>query len=360
MSHYLPNLRDLEFNLFEIHRVHEYSPIDRSTAEDLVREAARFAAGPWAQSFEASDRAPLLLDDGEVSLPPALLSSLRKGLEGGWDRVGLPSELGGVPVPSVLFWCLQDLFLGANPAAAFYSTGPYFASILYAEGTDEQKQLARLMVERAWGATMVLTEPDAGSDVGAATTKAIPVGDDTYHLEGVKRFITSGEHDASENIIHFVLARPVGAVAGTKGLSLFVVPKFLVKVDGTLGERNGVKATRLEHKLGLRGSATCELTFGQDRPAVGFLLGGVHDGIRQMFRVIEHARMTIGAKSAATLSTGYLNALGYARERVQGPDLALATDKSSPRVPILRHPDVRRMLMLQKCHSEGMRALLTY
>jgi alkylation response protein AidB-like acyl-CoA dehydrogenase len=207
---------------------------------------------------------------------------------------------------------------------------------------------------------MVLTEPDAGSDVGAGTTRAHHVEGDIYHLEGVKRFITGGEHDATENIIHLVLARADGAGPGTKGLSLFVVPKYLVNPDGSLGDRNGIFATRIEHKLGLRGSSTAELTLGEDRPAIGYLVGGVHDGIRQMFRVIEHARMTIGTKSAATLSTAYLNALEYARHRVQGPDLKVATDRTASRVEIIRHPDVRRMLMLQKAHAEGLRALWTY
>src|SRR5688572_15638122 len=216
------------------------------------------------------------------------------------------------------------------------------------------------MVERNWAGTMVLTEPDAGSDVGAGTAKAIHVEGNTYHIEGVKRFITGGEHDAAENIVHLVLARPEGAGPGTKGLSLFIVPKYLVNPDGSLGERNGVVATNLEDKMGLKGSTTCELTFGMDKPAVGYLVGGVHDGIRQMFRVIEHARMTIGTKSAATLSTGYLNALEYAKERIQGADMTQMTDKTAPRVTITHHPDVRRSLMTQKAYAEGMRAMYLY
>jgi alkylation response protein AidB-like acyl-CoA dehydrogenase len=207
---------------------------------------------------------------------------------------------------------------------------------------------------------MVLTEPDAGSDVGAGTTKAIDQGDGTWHIEGVRRFITGGEHDAAENIIHLVLARPEGAGPGTKGLSLFMVPKYLVNPDGSLGDRNGVVATNIEKKMGLKGSTTCELTFGMDRPAVGYLVGDRHDGIRQMFRVIEYARMMIGTKAMGTLSTGYLNALEYAKNRKQGADLTQATDKTAPRVPIIRHPDVRRMLMTQKAHVEGLRALVLY
>jgi len=250
--------------------------------------------------------------------------------------------------------------LAANTTVSWYSGGALFATVLFEEGNDEQKDLARLWLDKQWSGSMILTEPDAGSDVGAASTKAIDMGDGTWHIEGVKRFITGGEHDASENIIHLVLARPEGAVLGTKGLSLFVVPKFLVNEDGSLGQRNGVVATNIEKKMGLKGSTTCEMTFGADDPAIGWLVGDKHDGIRQMFRVIEGARMMIGTKSMGTLSTGYLNALEYAKERRQGADLTLATDKTAPRVPIIDHPDVRRMLMNLKAYSEGLRALVMY
>ena len=196
--------------------------------------------------------------------------------------------------------------------------------------------------------------------MGAGRTKAIEQPDGTWHIEGVKRFITSAEHDMAENIFHLVLARPEGAGPGTKGLSMFLVPKFLVGPDGELGERNGVRVTGVEHKMGLKASTTCELTFGGESPAVGTLVGGVHDGIRQMFLIIEHARMMVGTKAIATLSTGYLNALEYARQRVQGADMTQMTDKTAPRVTIIHHPDVRRMLMMQKAYAEGMRALVLY
>ena len=208
---------------------------------------------------------------------------------------------------------------------------------------------------------MVLTEPDAGSDVGAGRTKAVQQEDGSWHIEGVKRFITSGEHDMEENIIHYVLARPEGAGPGTKGLSLFIVPKYVFDPEtGELGERNGVYATNVEHKMGLKASNTCEMTFGDKHPAKGWLIGDKHDGIRQMFRIIEFARMMVGTKAISTLSTGYLNALEYAKERVQGPDLAQFTDKTAPKVTITHHPDVRRSLMTQKAYAEGMRALVLY
>ncbi|MGE5764595.1 MAG: acyl-CoA dehydrogenase, partial [Mycobacterium leprae] len=272
-----------------------------------------------------------------------------------------PEELGGSGAPPSLRWAAAELLLGANPPAFMYMAGPGFGAILYRLGNEDQRRLAHWVVEKKWGGTMVLTEPDAGSDVGAGRTRAIPQPDGTWHLEGVKRFITSAEHDMADNIVHLVLARPEGAVAGTKGLSLFVVPKYHVDLEtGELGERNGVYVTNVEKKMGIKVSTTCELTFGEKHPAVGWLIGHVHDGIAQMFEVIEYARMMVGTKAIATLSTGYLNALDYAKHRVQGPDLTRMTDKTAPRVTIIHHPDVRGMLMLQKAYAEGMRALVLF
>jgi alkylation response protein AidB-like acyl-CoA dehydrogenase len=236
-----------------------------------------------------------------------------------------------------------------------YAGGAGFANIFYRLATDEQKKWAVLAAERGWGSTMVLTEPDAGSDVGAGRTKAVKQEDGSWHIDGVKRFITSGDSDDMfENIFHLVLARPEGAGPGTKGLSLFFVPKFLFDFEtGEPGERNGVFVTNVEHKMGLKVSATCELTFGQHgRPAVGWLVGDTHDGIAQMFKIIEYARMMVGTKAISTLSTGYLNALDY--------DMTQMTDKAAPRVSILHHPDVRRALLTQKAYAEGLRALYLY
>ncbi|MGH8923818.1 MAG: acyl-CoA dehydrogenase [Acidimicrobiia bacterium] len=364
MSHYRSNLADLEFNLFDVHGLGGYigdvTGFDVETARDVLRQVEQVASAVWADALISSDRQPPILRDGGVELPTAMKGALAALRAGGWEKLGLSEEMGGTPVSHLLFWATQELLLGANTPATFYAGGPLFARVLFEEGTDSQKQLARLAIDRGWAGTMQLTEPDAGSDVGAAITRATHVEGETYHLEGVKRFITGGDHDGAENIIHLILARVVGAGPGTKGLSLFAVPKLLVDDDGHLGAQNGIVATRLEHKLGLKGSATCEMTLGADRPCVGYLVGDRQDGIRQMFRVIEHARMTIGTKAASTLSTGYLNALDYARQRVQGSDLAQAADKSAPRVAIIRHPDVRRMLMMQKAHAEGLRALWTY
>jgi alkylation response protein AidB-like acyl-CoA dehydrogenase len=368
MSHYKSNLRDIEFNLFEVLRRQDllgrepYPELDEETIRGFLAELDRLAAGPLAESFADADRNPPVFDPAtnSVRVPESLRRSFRAYMDAEWYRLSLPAELGGTPAPPSLNWAMAELILGANPAVWMYSSGHSMARALWHLGTDEQKRFAKLAIDREWGGTMVLTEPDAGSDVGAGRTRAIAQPDGTWHIEGVKRFITSAEHDLADNIFHLVLARPEGHGPGTKGLSMFLVPKYLVDVDGTLGERNGVVATNVEHKMGLKASTTCELTFGADRPAVGTLVGGVHDGIAQMFRVIEEARMMVGTKAIATLSTGYLNALDFARNRVQGADLTEMNDKTAPRVTIIHHPDVRRMLMLQKAYAEGMRALVLF
>jgi len=368
MTHFKSNLRDIEFNLFEVFGRQQllgsapHQDVDEETARGILDEVNRLASGPLAESFAAGDRTPPVFDPAthSVHMPEAFVKSFRAFIDAEWFRLELPAELGGTAVLRSLWWGVAELILGANPAIWMYASGAAFARALWEIGTPEQQEFARHAVERGWTATMVLTEPDAGSDVGAGRTKAIEQPDGTWHIEGVKRFITGGEHDMSENIFHFVLARPEGAGSGTKGLSMFLVPKYLVGPDGTLGDRNGVYATNVEHKMGLKVSTTCELTFGAEHPAVGTLIGGVHDGIRQMFMIIEYARMMVGTKAIATLSTGYLNALDYAKNRVQGGELSQMANKAAPRVTITHHPDVRRILMLQKAYAEGMRALVQY
>jgi alkylation response protein AidB-like acyl-CoA dehydrogenase len=374
MSHYKTNLRDLEFNLFEVLRVQErmgvgpYAEMDRDTAHDILAELDRLARGPLAESFAESDRHPPTFDPEThtVELPAAFKKSYQALWDGEWYRLDLPAELGGFGAPPTLRWAASELMLGANPAVFIYMSGPSMAYVIHNNGTAEQQRWAQFMIDKGWCSTMVLTEADAGSDVGAGRTKAIQQPDGSWHLEGVKRFITSGEHDLSDNIMHMVLARPEGPgitpAPGTKGLSLFLVPKYHFDTDtGELGARNGVFVTGVEHKMGLKVSTTCELTFGAHGiPAVGWLLGDVHNGIAQMFQVIEYARMMVGTKAIATLSTGYLNALEYAKQRVQGADITQMRDKTAPRVTITHHPDVRRMLMLQKAYTEGLRALYLY
>ena len=368
MTHYKSNVRDLEFNLFEVFNRQDvlgtgiYEDVDVDTAKDIIGQVAKLAEGELAASFVDSDRNPPVYhpDTKTVTMPESFKKSFSSYIDSGWGMLDVPVELDGMKVPPSVRWSVAELVCGANPAIHMFSASYAFASLLYYLGTEDQKKLAKHIVEGGWHCTMVLTEPDAGSDVGAGRTKAVDNGDGTWNISGVKRFITSAESDMVDNVVHFVLARPEGAGPGTKGLSLFIVPKYHVDLEtGELGERNGAYVTNVEDKMGLKVSTTCEVTFGDGAPAVGTLLGDVHDGIAQMFKVIENARMFVGTKAIATLSTGYLNALEYAKERVQGADMTTPA-KDAPRVTITHHPDVRRSLMLQKAYAEGLRSLVIY
>jgi alkylation response protein AidB-like acyl-CoA dehydrogenase len=378
VSHYKSNMRDIEFNLFEVLDRQDvlgtgpFEEIDLDTAKSILSEVDRMSRGELAESFEDADRNPPVFDPatGTADLPESFKKAYAAWMDSEYWRLGIAPEIGGTPAPATINWAIGEMVLGANPALWMYGAGPMFAGVVQRNGNERDHKIAQLMVDKGWVATMVLTEPDAGSDVGAGRTKATPNDDGTWNIEGVKRFITSAESDLSDNVIHLVLARPSGVEGvggpGTKGLSLFIVPKFHFDVEtGELGERNGAYVTNVEKKMGIKVSNTCEVTFGDPgvgggEPAKGWLLGEVHDGIAQMFQVIENARMMVGTKAIATLSTGYLNALEFAKSRVQGPDLAKAADKTAPRVTITHHPDVRRSLMTQKAYSEALRALVLY
>ncbi|KAA1427629.1 acyl-CoA dehydrogenase [Nocardioides antri] len=379
MSHYKSNLRDIHFNLFELLGRQEilgagpFEEMDVDTAKEILSEVERICREDLAASFEDGDRNPPVFDPKThtAPVPASFKKSYDTWMESGFWSLQTPEEIGGTNAPSSLVWATAEMILGANTPIWMYGAGPFFAKVVFENGTERDKLIAQHIVERQWGATMVLTEPDAGSDVGAGTTYATPNEDGSWNIVGVKRFITSAESDLQENIMHLVLARPKGVEGiggpGTKGLSLFLVPKYHFDHEtGELtGERNGAYVTNVEHKMGIKVSNTCEVTFGDPQigggePAKGWLLGEVHDGIAQMFDVIENARMMVGTKAISTLSTGYLNALEYAKERVQGPDLTQAADKTAPKVTITHHPDVRRSLMTQKAYAEGMRSLVLY
>ena len=355
MGHYKSNVRDIEFNLFEVLNIEktlgsgQFGDMTVADVRGYLQEAAHQAEGPLAEAFFDGDRKPPTFDPSthEVTLPDSFKESVRLWHRAPWLRLGLPEPMGGTAAPATVRWGINEFLVGGQPAAFFYLAGPPMLEVLYTEGNEQQRHWATLGIERHWGTTMVLTEPDAGSDVGAARTKAVQQSDGTWHLDGVKRFITSGDcDDLFENIAHLVLARPAGAAPGTKGLSLFVVPKYLPDAEtGAPGPRNGVFVTGLEHKMGLTASATCELSFGlHGTPAVGWLVGDVHNGIAQMFKIMEFARMAVGSKAIATLSTGYLNALEYVKSLPGGFEDA----------------EVRRSLMTQKAYVEGMRALYLY
>ncbi|WP_137294064.1 acyl-CoA dehydrogenase [Nocardioides dongxiaopingii] len=379
MSHYKSNLRDIEFNLFEVLGRDEilgtgpFADVDGESARSILAEVERLSREDLAASYEDSDRNPPVFDPATntAPIPESFQKSYRAWMDAEFWRLQINEDLGGTPAPSSLVWATAEMVLGANAPVWMYAAGPAFAQVVHRNGNDRDKRIAQIMVERQWGCTMVLTEPDAGSDVGAGRSRATANADGSWNIEGVKRFITSAEHDMSENIMHLVLARPVGVEGvggpGTKGLSLFLVPHhhFDHETGELTGERNGVYVTNVEHKMGIKVSNTCEVTFGDSsvgngEPARGWLLGEVHHGIAQMFQVIENARMMVGTKAIATLSTGYLNALEYAKQRQQGADLTQSGDKTAPRVTITHHPDVRRSLMVQKSFSEAMRSLVLY
>jgi alkylation response protein AidB-like acyl-CoA dehydrogenase len=369
MSHYIANLRDIEFCLFDllgrekVMGIAPYGEVDRDTSVGMLEEMKRLCENDLAESFVEGDRVGTVFnkETGNITLPESFKKSYKAYVDGEWWRLDAPVELGGMKVPPSVRWAMAEMVLGSNPAIHIYASGYAFAQVAHVLGTEKQKKIAKHMVEKHWGATMQLTEPDAGSDVGAGRTKAVDQGDGTWHITGTKRYITSGDADFYDNIVHFVLARREGGGPGTKGLSLFLIPKFMFDFEtGELGKRNGVFVTSVEHKMGLNVSATCEVNLGEKEPAVGYLLGDVHEGIFQMFKVIEFARMMVGTKAIATLSAGYQQALLYAKQRVQGGDMKIMNDKASPRVTIINHPDVRRSLMVQKSYSEGMRALVLY
>ena len=369
MSHYNANLRDIEFCLFDLLGREKvlgtsiYSDLDRDTAMGMLEEMKRLTENDLAASFVEGDRIGTDFNKatGDIKLPESFKKSYKAYVDGEWWRLDAPVELGGMRIPASVRWAIAEMVLGSNPAIHIYASGYAFAHVAHVLGTDVQKKMAKHMIDRHWGATMQLTEPDAGSDVGAGRTKAVEQPDGTWHITGTKRYITSGDADIYDNIMHFTLARREGGGPGTKGLSLFLIPKFMFDLEtGELGKRNGVYVTGVESKMGLNVSATCEVNLGEKEPAVGYLLGDVHQGIAQMFKIIEFARMMVGTKAIATLSAGYLQALSYAKVRVQGGDLKVMNDKASPRVTIIHHPDVRRSLMVQKAYSEGMRALVLY
>ncbi len=283
MSHYKSNIRDIEFNLFEVLGRDEvlghgpFEEVDVETARSILGEVDRLAREDLAASFEDADRHPPVYDPEthSVTMPESFKKSYQAWMDAEWFRLVLDPDLGGQPVPSTLAWSVAEMVLGSNPAVWMFSCGPSFANIVFRNGNERDKKIAQHMVDRQWGATMVLTEPDAGSDVGAGRTKAVQAEDGTWHITGVKRFITSGEHDMSENIVHLVLARPQGVEGkggpGTKGLSLFVVPKydFDLETGELTGERNGAFVTNVEKKMGIKVSTTCEVTFGETDPGQG-------------------------------------------------------------------------------------------
>jgi hypothetical protein len=323
-----------------------------------VERLAREVLGP---TNSVGDALGCRLENGQVFTPPGFKEAHRKLREGGWKSLDMPEEFGGQGAPFSLQIAVDEFVVGANTALSMYpGLAEGAAHLLRVFGTDEQKhRYVPAIVSGKLGGTMCLTEPHAGSDVGSANSTARRRPDGLYQISGTKIFISAGDHDLTENIIHMVLARIDGAPPGTKGLSLFIVPKFRMRPDGSPGERNDVEVAALEHKMGINGSATCVLKFGENDGCVGELVGGQENaGMMQMFRMMNDARVYVGLQGLAIASTAYLNALDYAKERKQGAHITQWKDATAPRVPIIEHPDVRRMLLDMKARVEGIRALV--
>ncbi len=367
INHYKTDLREIFFTLFEqfgLGQVAGQAPFEAwgpDEAKAVLQETYRFSREVLGPLNTTGDREGCRVENGSVLTPKGFKEAWKLLWEQGFKTVGVPMEHGGQGSPAMLQIAVEEMLCGANAAFNMYPGLTFGAAELIAEcGTqDQKKKFVEKLLNGTWGGTMCLTEPHAGSDVGAAKSTARRNPDGTYSIRGTKIFISAGDHDLAENIIHLVLARVDGAAPGTKGLSLFIVPKLRVGADGGSGESNDVSLGSIEHKMGINGSATCVLNFGENDKCLGELVGGVeHIGMSQMFRMMNGARIAVGIQGLGLASAAYYNALEYAKERKQGGHFTKFKDPTAPRVPILEHPDVRRMLLEMKAHIEGIRALI--
>lgn len=368
MAQEIADRRDVDFVLHEQLGVEslsahdEFAEFNRKTIDLIISEARNLSIKEILPTREIGDKEGVSFEKGQVAVPEAFHRAYELFKEGEWVAMTEDPEWGGQGMPRAVALAAGDYFNGANYAFMMYPGLTHGAAkLIEAFGTDEQKNLfLKKMFSGDWTGTMLLTEPEAGSDVGALTTTAVANDDGTYSISGNKIFISSGDHDLADNIIHPVLARIEGAPLGTKGISLFLVPKFWVNSDGSLGDFNDVVCTGVEEKMGIHGNATCSLTLGGKGQCRGFLLGEPNQGMRQMFLMMNEARLLVGSQALCCASSAYLYALNYARERVQGRHLLKMMEKTAPSVPIIQHPDVRRQLITMKALVEGMRSLLYY
>jgi 3-(methylsulfanyl)propanoyl-CoA dehydrogenase len=361
MSTYEAPLKDMQFVISELAGLDQlialpgWQECDADVVSAILQEAGRFAGEVLAPLNRVGDQRGVIWKDGNVIMAPGFREAYQSYVETGWSRLGLDPEYGGQAVPSVVGAAVQEMWKSANLAfsACFQLTQGAIEALLLRGADDEKKRFLPNMVAGRWTGTMNLTEPQAGSDLAAVRTRAVRQADGTYRVFGQKIFITYGEHDLSENIIHLVLARVPDAPAGVKGISLFVVPKFLLNEDGKPGQRNDALCLSVEHKLGIHGSPTCVMSYGDHGGAVGYLVGEENRGLEYMFIMMNAARLSVGLEGVAIAERAYQQALEYAKTRVQGRDIS---GGSNP-VSIIHHPDVRRMLLLMKSQIEAARAL---
>jgi alkylation response protein AidB-like acyl-CoA dehydrogenase len=368
MAQFIADRRDIDFvlheqlNVADLSKYEKYAEFNKKTIDLIISEARNLAVKELLPTQIDGDREGARFEGGNVTVPESFHKAWELFKEGEWIALSEPPQWGGQGMPQSLALAANDYFVGANLAFMVYSGLTHGAGrLIKTFGTEKQKQLfLKKMFAGEWTGTMLLTEPEAGSDVGALTTSAVKNDDGTYSITGNKIFISAGEHDMAENIIHPVLARIEGAPQGTKGISLFVVPKIRVNDDGSLGEFNDVVCTGIEEKMGIHGTATCSLSLGSKGNCCGTLLGEENKGMRAMFQMMNEARLLVGLQGLACASSAYLYAVNYARERVQGRYLLKVEEDGAPSVPIIQHPDIRRVLSTMKADVEGMRSLLYY
>ncbi len=368
MAQLLVDRRDVDFVLHEQLDVAQFAKTDlfpefnRKAIDLIITEARALAMKEILPTYAEGDRVGPRFEDGKITVPESFHKAWKAMREGGWMALTEDPEIGGQGMPRSVAIAASDFMMAANFAFIMYSGLTHGAGeLIQAFGTDEQKKLfLKKLYTGEWVGTMLLTEPSAGSDVGALETTATPNPDGTYSIVGTKIFISGGDHDLAANIIHPVLARIEGAPAGTAGISLFLVPKIWVNEDGTLGEPNDIVCTGIEEKMGIHASPTAAMALGSKGKCRGILIGEPNKGMRAMFLMMNDARLMVGSQGLACASAAYLYALNYARTRVQGRHLLKMNDKDAPGVPIIQHPDVRRMLLISKIYVESLRSLSYY
>jgi len=368
MAQQISDRRDIDFvlheqlNVDQFSKNEKYADFGKKTVDMLVSAARDLAVKEILPTRKEGDEIGCTFANGTVTVPEIFKKPFELLREGEWTAMPEDPEYGGQGMPRAVSMAAAEYFNGANYAFMMYSGLTHGAGKLVETfGTEEQRRVyLKNMFTCKWGGTMLLTEPGAGSDVGALTTKAVPNGDGSYSITGQKIFISSGDNDLVENIIHPVLARIEGAPAGTKGISLFLVPKYLVNPDGSLGEFNDISCVGIEEKMGIHGNATCTMSLGEKGKCTGWLLGEENKGMRAMFLMMNEARLLVGMQGFSCATASYMNAVNYAKERVQGRHLLKMFEENAPGVSIINHPDVRRMLLTMKAYVEGMRSLLYY
>jgi len=368
MAQQISDKRDMDFVLYEqlcaeqVLKFKKFKDFNRNMFDMIVKEARSFAIKEILPTFTGGDREGVTFNAGSVTVPECFRRAHQLIVEGEWGALTEDPVYGGQGLPHVIAQAANEYLIGANYSLMDYGIlGHGAGKMIELYGTENQKKLFLKNVYTCkWGATMLLTEPQAGSDLGALSTSAVKNSDGTYSITGNKIFITNGEQNLTENIIHPVLARIEGAPSGTKGISIFLVPKIWVNDDGSFGEKNDVICTGVEEKLGIHGSPTCSLSLGSKGKCRGFLLGEENKGMMIMFNMMNMVRLEVGTQAFSHASTAYLHALDYARGRLQGRSLGKNADHDTLQVPIIQHPDVRRMLLWMKAYTEGMRSLIFY